>query len=93
MKKAALILFATLFVLGLAPLAIAFLGIALAGILGCDLGPNAASCVVLGADVSGTLTSMMMMHWLGILGLPVAALGALGLGLVYLVAWIARLRR
>jgi hypothetical protein len=93
MKKAAIILFATLLVLGLAPFAIAFLGIALAGILGCDLGPNAASCLVLGADIRATLTGMMMMHWLGFLGLPVAALGALGLGIVYLVAGIARLRR
>lgn len=93
MKKAALYLFTALLILGLLPLIVAFAGMGLAALLGCTLssaGPE--TCLVLGFDLGPTLTTMMLMHWLGLIGLPLSALGAVGLGITGLIHLIPRKR-
>lgn len=93
MKKAALYLFAALLILGLLPLIVAFAGIGLASLFGCTLssaGPE--TCLVMGIDLGPTLTAMMLMHWLGLIGLPIAALGIFGLGITGLIHLITRKR-
>ncbi len=93
MKKFFLILFLAMLLIGLSPLILAFSGLGLASAFGCAAGASGAACVVLGTDIGPMLEVMMMMHWLGIIGLPLAALGGLGLlvtGLVHIISRLAR---
>jgi hypothetical protein len=92
MKKLALILLLALLGLGLAPVIIALVGMGLAGALGCDPG-GAGPCLHFGMDLGPMLQTMVMLHWLGLISLPLAALACLGLLLLGLIHLITRRRR
>ena len=75
---------------GISPVLIAFTGTGLASVFGCGIGIHAGpvACVVMGVDIGPTLSNMVMMHWLALASLPIAALGVLILLLIGLIAII-----
>jgi len=92
--RAAYLVLSSLLFLCLLPVLVAFAALALTGPLGCTSdGPALANCTAFGTDWSGAMNTATMLHWLGIVTLPFAALFALALLLLSLVHLIRILRR
>ncbi|MEZ5754544.1 MAG: hypothetical protein R3D90_10090 [Paracoccaceae bacterium] len=93
MRTACIVLGSLLF-LCLLPVLAAFAALALTGPMGCETDGSAfTNCTLFGSDWSDALTAATMLHWLGIVTLPFAALFALALLLLALVHLIRTLRR
>lgn len=93
MRIAALI-FATLIFVGLLPVFSVLIAGITANAAGCALDEGSVhACVILGTDLGPLLYTMGVLGWLGLITLPIAALGALGLIITGIIATIQRLRR
>ena len=94
MKRIALYICLAALLIGLAPLISALSAGLIANTFGCDLDEGSIhACMALGADIGPTLSTMFVLGWLGLLTLPIAALGALGLLILGLIAIIQKLLR
>ncbi|NGQ89909.1 hypothetical protein G5V65_03295 [Rhodobacter sp. HX-7-19] len=92
--RTAYIVLGSLLFLCLLPVLVALAALALTGPMGCTSdGPALSNCTLFGTDWSGAMTMATMLHWLGIVTLPFAALFALTLLLLALVHLIRTLRR
>ena len=89
MKRVFFYIFLAAVVIGLIPIFSVLAATLIAGIAGCDLNEGSINtCMVLGADIGGTLYTMFVMGWLGLISLPLAAFAVLGLlilGLIHLI--------
>lgn len=93
MRTASIVLAGLLF-LCLLPVLVAFAALALVGPMGCTSdGAALANCTLFGTDWSEAMTTATMLHWLGLITLPLAALFALALLLLALVHLIRTRRR
>ena len=94
MKRFFFYIFLAAVVIGLIPIFAVLAATLIAGIAGCDVNEGSANtCILLGADIGGTLYTMFVMGWLGLISLPIAALGAVGLLILGLISLIQKLRR
>jgi hypothetical protein len=92
--RVAYLVLASLLILCLLPVLVALAASLLAGPMGCTTdGGGLSSCTFLGTDWSEALTLATMLHWLGLVTLPLAALLTVLLLLLALVDLIRRLRR
>lgn len=92
--RTAYVVLSVLLLLCLLPVLAALAAFALAGPMGCTAdGPAFTGCTFLGTDWSDALTTAAMLHWLGLVTLPLAALLALALLLLAAVHLIKALRR
>jgi hypothetical protein len=93
MRIAALICVILIF-LGLLPVFSVLIAGLTANAAGCNLDEGSVyPCVIFGADIGSLLYTMGVFGWLGLITLPIAALGALGLIITGTLAAILRLRR
>lgn len=91
--RVAYLVLASLLLLCLLPVLVALVATFLPGPLGCtSFGSEFANCTFLGTDWSEVLTMATMLHWLGIVTLPLAALLAVILLLLAIVDLIRRRR-
>lgn len=94
MKSIFFYIFIAALVIGLLPIFSVLIASFAANAFGCDLNEGSIhACVVMGADIGGTLYTMFVMGWLGLISLPIAAFGVLGLLILGLISAIKNLRR
>ncbi len=80
--------------LGLLPLLLALLSYAVSTAAGCVIeAGGVVQCEILGLDVGEALGIGIMLHWVGLITLPLAALALVFLLLLALVDLIRHLRR
>ena len=88
------IVLSILLFLCLLPVLLALAALSLADPLGCTSdGPALTGCTAFGIDLSDAMTTATMLHWLGLITLPLAALFALALILLALVHLLRTRRR
>ncbi len=57
------------------PIVLAFAATVIGGLLGCSVNEGGSpTCLFMGIDISGVLTNLFIMHWFGMITLPIAAL-------------------
>lgn len=79
----------TLF-LGALPVLLSFLGFSLIDLLDCSIsGGTVVECPG-HQSLAETLGSMILLHWLGIITIPLALLGAVIVFIKFVVQWIRR---
>lgn len=84
----------SLLFLCLLPIILALSGLAIANAVGCDISVTSTShCLILGTDWGETLYTLTMLHWFGLVTLPVAALTVIFILLLALFDLIRYLRR
>lgn len=92
--RVAYLVLGSLLMLCLLPVLVAVMALALAGPMGCDSdGPGFRDCRLFGTDWSDAMTGATMLHWFGLVTLPIAAVLAVLLILLALFDVARRLRR
>jgi hypothetical protein len=93
MKLAFVILFATLLLVGIAPVLGMLAASLIASSAGCTLNEGGTyPCLIMGADWGETLNFLFVAAWFFLLTFPLALLGALGLGTMGIIALVRKLR-
>lgn len=78
----------------LLPVLLALLGLGVASVAGCAVDASTTHpCLILGADLGETLYTLTMLHWFGLITLPLAVVPLLLILLMALVDLIRYLRR
>lgn len=91
MKKVIIYICLAVILIGISPLMVGFLGIGLISLFDCNFSMTVPSaCIVWGADIGPTLMTMVMMHWVALVGVPLAALGLLVLVITLIISAIRR---